>query len=361
MIIDSLRFWVQEMHVDGFRFDLASIFSRNTDGTLSFDEPPIFGDILSDPLLAQVRFIAEPWDAMGTLQLGAKFPGLQWMQWNGAFRSDVRRFIKGEPGMVGALMTRIYGSDDLFSDALPYAYHPYQSINFITSHDGFTLYDLVAYNYKHNFANGEHNADGENDNHSWNCGIEGEEDLPEQVLSLRKRQAKNFCVLLMISNGIPMITAGDEFLRTQKGNNNPYNQDNETSWINWSFRERYQDFFQFFKKMIAFRKAHPSLCRSRFWREDVQWFGTTEAPDLSYSSRSLAFFLHGKSQDDDDIYVMINAYWEALIFHFQVDGPWNRVINTGMDSPNDFVESNEDVITSGEYQVGPRSVVVFVK
>ena len=361
MIIDSLRFWVQEMHVDGFRFDLASVFSRNSDGSLSFDEPPIFADIQSNPLFAQVRFIAEPWDAMGTIQLGAKFPGLQWMQWNGCFRDDVRKFMKGEPGMVGYLMTRIYGSDDLFSDALPYAYHPYQSINFITSHDGFTLYDLVAYNYKHNFANGEHNADGENENHSWNCGVEGDEYLTEQVLSLRKRQAKNFCTLLLISNGIPMITAGDEFLRTQKGNNNPYNQDNETSWIDWSFREKHQDFFRFFKKMIAFRKAHPSLCRSRFWREDIQWFGTAGDSDLSDHSRSLAFFLPGQSQGDEDIYVMINAYWEALTFHFQVDGPWHRMVNTGLDPSEDFVEKGQDIIYTDTYLIGPRSVAVFVR
>lgn len=361
MIIDSLRYWVEEMHVDGFRFDLTSIFSRNTDGSISFEEPPIFGDIQSDPLLAHIRFIAEPWDAMGTMQLGAKFPGLQWMQWNGTYRDDVRKFVKGDPGMVGYLMTRLYGSDDLFSDALPYAYHPYQSINFITSHDGFTLYDLVAYNYKHNFANGEHNADGQNENYSWNCGVEGDHSLPEQVFRLRKQQAKNFVVLLMLSNGTPMILAGDEFLRTQKGNNNAYNQDNEISWINWHLAEKHHDFFQFFKKMIAFRKAHPSLCRSRFWREDVRWFGTTGAPDLAHHSRSMAFFLSGKSQEDDDMYVMINAYWEALTFTFQLEGPWHRMVNTSFDPPNDFVEQGEDIIYHHTYLLRPRTVAVFIR
>lgn len=360
MIIDSLRYWVKEMHVDGFRFDLASIFSRGADGTLSFEEPPIFVDIQSDPLLAHVRFIAEPWDA-GIMQLGAKFPGLQWMQWNGAYRDDVRRFVKGDPGMVPHLMTRLYGSDDLFPDALPYAYHAYQSINFITSHDGFTLYDLVSYNYKHNFANGEHNADGQNENYSWNCGVEGDHALPEHILKLRKQQAKNFIALLMLSNGIPMIVAGDEVLRTQKGNNNPYNQDNDTSWINWNFMEKHHDFFTFFKKMIAFRKAHPSLCRSRFWREDVLWFGTTGAPDLAYHSRSLAFFLHGYTQEDHDIYVMINAFWEPLSFTFQIEGPWHRIVNTGFDPPQDFAIQGEDIIYDHHYLLNPRAVAVFIR
>nr|WKN34575.1 isoamylase [Tunicatimonas sp. TK19036] len=361
MIIDSLRYWVQEMHIDGFRFDLASIFSRGSDGTLSFEEPPIFGDIQSDPLLAQVRFIAEPWDAIGTYQLGNKFPGLQWMQWNGAFRDDVRRFVKGDAGRVGHLITRLYGSDDLFSDRLPYAYHAYQSVNFISSHDGFTLYDLVAYNYKHNFANGEHNADGQNENYSWNCGVEGDHDLPETILSLRKQQAKNFCVLLMVSNGSPMLLAGDEFLRTQKGNNNPYNQDNETSWIDWSLLTQNKDFFTFFKKMIAFRKAHPSLCRSRFWREDVRWFGTAGEPDLTDSSHSLAFFLSGATHADQDIYVIINAYWEDLTFCFQLEGPWHRIVNTSFSAPLDFVGPEEDIIYGNEYQLPARSVAVFIR
>ncbi|MEK6481842.1 isoamylase [Catalinimonas sp. 4WD22] len=360
MIIDSLRYWVKEMHVDGFRFDLASIFSRGVDGNLSFEEPPIFADIQSDPLLVQVRFIAEPWEASGTFQLGSKFPGLQWMQWNGAYRDEVRKFVKGDMGMVPHLMSRLYGSDDLFSDTLPHAYHAYQSINFITSHDGFTLYDLVSFNYKHNFANGGHNADGQNENYSWNCGIEGDEVLTESVLKLRIQQAKNFIVLLMLSNGTPLILAGDEFLRTQKGNNNPYNQDNETSWVNWSMMEKHGDFFKFYQKMIAFRKAHPSLCRSRFWREDVQWFGINDKPDLAYHSRSLAFFLRGKSQEDHDLYVMVNAYWEALTFNFQLEGPWHRIINTGLTAPQDFIAQGEEVIYSNTYLLLPRSVAVFI-
>ncbi|WPP49818.1 glycogen debranching protein [Catalinimonas niigatensis] len=361
MIIDSLRYWVKEMHIDGFRFDLASIFSRGSDGVLSFEEPPIFADIQSDPLLAHVRFIAEPWDVSGTMQLGAKFPGLQWMQWNGAFRDDVRRFVKGDVGMVPHLMRRLYGSDDLFSDALPYAYHAYQSINFITSHDGFTLYDLLSYNYKHNFANGEHNADGQNENYSWNCGVEGDKELPEHVMKLRIQQAKNFVVLLMLSNGTPMILAGDEFLRTQKGNNNPYNQDNETSWLNWEWMEKHHDFFEFFKNMITFRKDHPSLGRSRFWREDVYWFGTTGTPDLAHHSRSLAFFLSGKSQEDEDIYVMINAYWEALSFTFQAEGMWHRIIDTSQSAHQDFIAKGEEVIHSNTYLLTARSIAVFIR
>ena len=361
MIVDSLRYWVEEMHVDGFRFDLASIFSRAADGTLSFEEPPIFSDIQSDPLLANVRFIAEPWDAAGTIQLGAKFPGLQWLQWNGAFRDDVRKFVRGDPGMVPSAITRLYGSDDLFPDTLPHAYHAYQSVNFITSHDGFTLYDLVTYNYKHNFANGEQNADGLNENYSWNCGIEGDINLSEEVLTLRKRQAKNFLVLLMVSNGTPMLLAGDEFLRTQSGNNNAYNQDNATSWIDWGLRDKHENFFCFTKKMIAFRKAHPSLSRSRFWREDIQWFGTSGPSDLSYSSRSFAFYLNGQSQEDTNLYVMINAYGEPIPFRFQIEGPWHRIIDTSLPPLQDFVTPGEDIIYSAEYLLSPRSVAVFIQ
>jgi isoamylase len=361
MVMDSLRYWKREMHIDGFRFDLASVFSRNEDGSLNWRDAPIFAEIAADPLLGRLRLIAEPWDT-GAYQLGRGFPGITWLQWNGRFRDDVRRFVKGDSGMVPDLMRRLYGSDDLFPDDRMDAYHAYQSINFLTAHDGFTLYDLVAYNQKHNWANGNNNQDGSDTNYSWNCGYEGDNGAPPEVPALRRKQVKNFCCLLMLSNGIPMFRAGDEFLNTQFGNNNPYNQDNETGWLDWSQLETNRDIFRFFKNMIAFRKNHPSLGRSRFWREDVNWYGTGAKADLSDDSHTLAFCLHGVSQDDDDIYVMINAYWEKLDFQVQEGRAqeWMRVVDTALSSPNDFAEHGE-VLDGLNYAVGPRSVVVLVR
>jgi len=361
MVMDSLRYWKQDMHIDGFRFDLASVFSRNADGSLNWGDAPIFSQIAADPELGRLRLIAEPWDT-GAYQLGRGFPGVNWLQWNGRFRDDIRRFVKGDPGMVPDLMRRIYGSDDLFPDNRADAYHAYQSLNYITSHDGFTLYDLVSYDRKHNWANGNNNQDGMDDNHSWNCGHEGDEGAPSTVLALRRKQVKNFCCLLLLSNGIPMFRAGDEFLNTQFGNNNPYNQDNETGWLDWSQLRGNEDIFRFFKSMIAFRKTHPSLSRSRFWREDVSWYGAGSTVDLSQESRSLAFCLNGASQDDDDIYVMINAYWEALEFHIQ-DGnahEWKRILDTSLPSPDDFLEHGL-TLDRAEYLVAPRSIVVLVR
>jgi len=362
MILDSLRYWVSEMHVDGFRFDLASVFSRNSDGSLSFDIPPIFGTIRADPVLANIRLIAEPWDAAGIFQLGKNFPGISWMQWNSDFRDDIRKFIRGDRNMVGAVIKRLYGSNDLFPDEISYAYHAYQSVNFITCHDGFTLYDLTAYNEKDNWANGERNQDGMNNNYSWNCGHEGDTGLDPEVLKLRKQQAKNFCTLLMLANGTPMISAGDEFLRTQKGNNNPYNQDNEITWMDWTYKDLNADFFSFYQKMIAFRKDHPSLSRSRFWREDVLWLGANRREmDFSPESRALAIYLDGSDYQDKDIYVMINAFWEPQKFNFYVKASWHRIVNTGFDYPFDFVQAGEDTETGNSYLLGARSIAVFIR
>ncbi|HTR50336.1 MAG TPA: isoamylase, partial [Kofleriaceae bacterium] len=266
MIVDSMRYWVREMGIDGFRFDLASIFTRSSDGGLSFDDPPIFGDISSDPGFDRVRMIAEPWDAAGAYELGRAFPGTTWLQWNSRFRDDLRRFVRGDDGMVGALMQRLYGSDDLFPDDVIDAYHAYQSVNYVACHDGFTLYDVLAYRYKRNDANGQGGADGPVESFSTNCGWEGDDNVPDDVLALRERQARNLIALLLLSNGTPMLRAGDEFLSSQRGNNNPYNQDNATSWLDWSGLERHRSFFRFVKQMIAFRKRHRSLARSRFWR-----------------------------------------------------------------------------------------------
>jgi glycogen operon protein len=364
MVTDSLRFWFNEMHVDGFRFDLASVFTRTDDGSIAANDPPIVSAISDDPQLGAGRLIAEPWD-VNTYQLGRAFPGNTWAQWNGRFRDDVRSFVKGDNGRVGDLMARLYGSADLFSDAPADTYRPQQSVNYVTCHDGFCLYDLVSYNVKHNLANGHNNTDGTNDNVSWNCGVEGDAGAGPDVLALRRRQVKNFCVILMLANGTPMFCAGDEFMNTQGGNNNPYNQDNETSWLDWDRQARERgDMFRFFKTMIAFRKAHPSIGRGRFWRDDVRWYGVGPDVDLSFTSHTLAYCLHGASENDRDIYAMINAYWEPLDFQLREGAPpeWVRVVDTMRASPNDILEpGREEPLSTGTVRVGPRSIVVLLR
>jgi len=364
LIMESLRYWAKEMHVDGFRFDLASIFARNVNGTLNLEDPAIISEISTDPELAGLRLIGEVWD-LSAILLGKSFPGITWMQWNGKFRDDVKSFVKSDTGKVGALMTRLYGSTDLFPDGERYSYRPSQSVNYITCHDGFCIYDLVSYNEKHNEVNGFNNADGSNDNLSWNCGWEGDMNVPEEVRYLRKKQVKNFCSLLFLSNGIPMFFAGDEFMNTQNGNNNPVNQNNEITWLNWSLLEKNNDIFSFFKNMIAFRKDHPSICRSQFWMEDISWYGTkmTEV-DLSDNSHCLAFCLHGASQGDTDIYVMINSYWEPVEFkvHEGAAGDWHRVCDTSRQYPNDFlVQGNEERMESMLYTLADRAIAIFIK
>jgi isoamylase len=361
LILDSMRHWIQHMHVDGFRFDLASIFSRNDDGSVNLEDPPIISTISSEPEFANARLIAEAWD-LSSYQLGRAFPGFTWYQWNGTFRDDVRAFVRGDNGMINRLMTRIYGSDDLFPDSLEASYHAYQSVNFVDCHDGFNLYDLVAYNSKHNLANGHGNGDGTDANFSWNCGWEGDDAVPPEVLALRKRQVKNFCALLMLANGTPMFCAGDEFMHTQQGNNNPYNQDNETTWLDWDKLETNRDVFRFFQQMIAFRKAHPSLGRSRFWREDIRWYGVNHEPDRSAESHSLAYCLHGARQHDVDIYVMVNSSAAALSFTIQEGHPgsWRRVIDTARASPEDFCAPGSEVqVLDLAYPVEAHSVVML--
>ena len=359
MILDSIRFWVHEMHVDGFRFDLASIFTRDNEGRINLHDPPIISEITSDPEFAGIRLIAEAWD-LASYQLGRSFPGVSWLQWNDRFRDDVRSFMRGDEGKTSSVISRVYGSDDLFPDQVTNAYHAYQSVNLVSCHDGFTLYDLVAYNDKHNEANGENNRDGISNNLSWNCGWEGDGDTPAGVHALRKRQIKNYCCFLFLSNGTPMLLAGDEFMRTQHGNNNPYNQDNETSWIDWTLLAQNRDIFRFFQNMIAFRKAHPSLCRSRFWREDVSWYGTGPQVDQSPASHSLAFHLRGASQNDIDLYVMINAAQNDSVFRVQQEGSWKRVVDTSLETPEDIADPGHESCLDGlDYLVKGRSVVVL--
>lgn len=363
LVLESLRFWARNMGVDGFRFDLASIFSRSADGTMGAHEASLVAEIGLLARLFNVRLVAEAWD-ISSYQLGRGFPGMAWLQWNGKFRDDVRAFVRGEPGKVGALMQRLYGSDDLFPDALQDTRRPHQSINFLTAHDGFCLYDLVAYSEKHNQANGHNNSDGTNDNLSWNCGWEGDVNAPVEVLGLRRQQAKNFAALLLLSNGIPMIVAGDEFLNTQRGNNNPYNQDNETTWLDWARLEQNREVFRFFKLMIAFRKAHPSIGRPTFWREAVTWFGADGPVDLGAESRCLAYVLDGESVGDDDFYVLINGHSEDRTFMVQggASSAWQRVVDTAKPSPEDIVEPGRELkLESDTYRVIARSVVVLRK
>ena len=364
MILDSLRYWVKEMHVDGFRFDLASAFARNLDGSINWSDPPIFGEIRADPDLGHVRLIAEPWDAAGAYQLGESFPGTRWFQWNGRFRDDVRRFVRGDAGLVPSMMYRMYGSDDLFPDQQMHAYHPYQSVNYVTSHDGFTLYDQVSFTERRNWANGHQNMDGTAENFSSNCGHEGDENVPRRVMARRRRQIKNFCCLLFLANGTPMFLSGDEFLQTQGGNNNPYNQDNETTWLDWGRLEQNREEFRFFCLMIAFRKAHPTLCRNRFYREDICWYGAEHDVDMSAHSSHLAYYLRGTSVSDDDLYVMINAERQDKNFtiHVGKSRDWRRVIDTSRKSPDDFREpGKEAVIRSDHYSVKARSIVVLIR
>jgi isoamylase len=351
LITDSLRYWAYALDVDGFRFDLASILTRDETGAIALD-PPVISEISSDPRLSTLRLIAEAWDP-AAYELGRGFPGLTWRQWNGKFRDDVRCFVKGDTASVPALMTRLYGSTDLFFDDARSEYRPYQSINFIDCHDGLCLYDLVAYN-----------DDGQ---HSWNCISPGESETSPAVAALRKQQVKNFCALLMLANGTPMFCAGDEFMHSQSGNDNPYNVDNSTIWIDWTRLSANQDILRFFKLMIALRKAHPSIGRSTFWNvqnTDVQWYGVGANTDQSDSSHSLAYSLRGASLGDADLYVMINAYWEPLTFTIQEGqaGAWRVAVDTSQPSPNDiFAAGTEPQLASLIYLVQARSIVVLLR
>ena len=285
LILDSLRYWVVEMHVDGFRFDLATILGRDPSGAW-IGRFSILNDIQKDPLLSGVKLIAEGWDAGGLYKVG-EFPE-GWAEWNGKYRDDIRAFMKGEPAMAGSVATRVSGSSDLYQRG---GKRPHHSINFITCHDGFTMRDLVSYSWKHNFENAEDNMDGTNDNVSWNCGVEGETDNV-RINHLRIRQVKNFITLLMLSQGTPMILSGDEMFKTHIGNNNAYCQDNELNWLDWKDLEEHKEIFRFFKEIIAFRKGHTSLKRRDFFTghdhnddgiSDISWHGVRPyEPDWSY-------------------------------------------------------------------------------
>ena len=274
LIMTCLRYWVGDMHVDGFRFDLASVLGRDRRGNVMV-EPPVIESITEDGVLADTKLIAEPWDAGGLYQVG-RFPfGRRWSEWNGKYRDDVRRFWRGDPGFSATLASRVCGSSDVYqwNGRLPR-----HSVNFVTSHDGFTLNDLVSYDAKHNLANGEFGRDGDDNNHSWNCGVEGETTDPD-VRSLRRRQVRNFMTTLMLSQGVPMLLAGDEFLRTQGGNNNAWCQDNDISWVNWELAETNRDFQRFTRELIWLRRRHPVLRRRRFFTGEIRRAATPRAAD----------------------------------------------------------------------------------
>jgi isoamylase len=352
LIVDSLLFWVKEMRVDGFRFDLASVFSITSQPSKSL--PPIFSHLSADNDFQQIRLIAEPWH-WGGYQLGRSFPGDTWAQWNDQFRDCIRKFIKGDPGMLGPVITRIYGSDDYFPDNLNGSYHPYQSINFINCHDGFTLYDLIAYNERIN-------SDGSNNNNSWNCGWEGDQNVPQDVMSLRMRQAKNLMVLLMLSNGTPMFCAGDEFLHTQYGHNNPYNADNDSIWLNWARLNIMKANYNFVSLLIKFRKAFNFISRSRFWKSD---FVVTDADGNQLNYRDInqwcfSFNLKDSvNEGDQELYVMLNFHWHAKMFEVPSNGDWKQVINTYLGPGEDINLGNLSYLTSKNYLVGERSIVVL--
>ncbi|HYQ46626.1 MAG TPA: glycogen debranching protein GlgX [Polyangiaceae bacterium] len=366
MIQDSLRYWVEEMHIDGFRFDLASVLCRDEAGE-PLPNPPVLWDIESDPLLAGTKLIAEAWDAAGLYQVGS-FIGDSWQEWNGRFRDDVRRFVKGDEGAVPALASRLLGSPDIYAHEQREAE---QSVNFVTCHDGFTLNDLVSYDEKHNLDNGEHNCDGANDNHSWNCGVEGPTDELE-IEALRNRQVKNLLALLLLAAGTPMLLMGDEVRRTQRGNNNAYCQDNELSWFDWELVNRHADVQRFVRLLNEFRlrrdvaiEGTRMTLQELLDRADITWHGVAVGcPDWSEKSHSLAFTLRTR-RARYALHCMINAFWEPLTFELPpvsegAFGPWRRCIDTALASPNDIQPWNDaPEYTEPAYPVAARSLVLL--
>jgi glycogen operon protein len=366
MILDSLRYWVQEMHVDGFRFDLASILARDSTGD-PLANPPLLWDIESDPWLADTKMIAEAWDAAGLYQVGS-FIGDSWKEWNGRFRDDVRSFFRSEPGSVRRVADRIVGSPEIYGHEEREAE---QSVNFVTCHDGFTLNDLVSYDQKHNEANGEQNRDGTDDNRSWNCGVEGPSDHPA-VEKLRNRQVKNFLTVTMLSLGMPMILMGDEVRRSQRGNNNAYCQDNEISWFDWRLVSKHADLYRFVRLLMERRRLrdvapgqeHKSL-NQLLLEANKAWHGVKpNRPDWSDHSHSLALSAEIR-KEKLLFYLILNAYWEKLDFELppvesNMGGSWRRWIDTTLDSPEDIVEweAAAPVLTPA-YPAGPRSVIVL--
>jgi glycogen operon protein len=368
------------MHVDGFRFDLASVLSRDEWGQ-PMRSPPILWDIESDPRLVGTKIIAEAWDAGGLYQVGT-FVGHRWAEWNGRYRDDVRRFLKADDGTVASFFARVTGSRDIYT-APDHALH--RSINFVTAHDGFTLNDLVSYGRKHNEANGESNRDGADQNHSDNYGHEGPTSDPA-IEAIRLRQIKNAISILMVSQGTPMLLYGDEVRRTQRGNNNAYCQDNELSWFDWEDVEKHADLLRFVRRLVQFNRQHPVLnlevypAGEQAAREgrkvEAGPFGEVierhlgchgvklNQPDWGYFSHSVALTLRGGGVDDDDLYVAFNAYWEELEFELPTrprKSPWLRAVDTSLPSPDDVADpGQEQPVKEATYLAGARSVVILI-
>jgi len=371
LILDCLRFWVEEMHVDGFRFDEGSVLSRGEDGT-PLEHPPVIWSIELDDILGSSKVIAEAWDAAGLYQIGY-FPGARWAEWNGKYRDCIRKFVKGDPGVIGEIAARLAGSADLYQ----WRHHePVNSVNFITAHDGFTLLDLCSYNDKHNWANGEGNNDGINDNVSWNCGAEGDtQDF--YINALRKKQIKNFGLLLLLSMGVPMIVGGDEHLRTQNGNNNTYCQDNALNWYNWDTirSSESQEMIRFWSMLNRMHGKYMTRFKGKFFSGQVNKFGVPEVtwhgtqlnqPDWDDAgSRCLAMTLGDTDEDSDgldNVHIMMNMYWEPLQFEIpQYEGlKWQRLVDTSLPSPNDVITRvGAPVIADSTYIVNDRSIVVL--
>jgi isoamylase len=372
-VLDCLRYWASEYHIDGFRFDLASILGRSPNGE-PLANPPLLETLAYDPILANCKLVAEAWDAGGLYQVGS-FPNYdRWGEWNGKYRDDVRRFIKGN-GKVSAMAQRLQGSPDLYAKA---GRSVDSSLNFITAHDGFTLADLVSYSHKHNQSNGEENRDGSNDNDSWNCGVEGFTNDPE-ILALRRRQMRNAIAILMVSQGVPMLLMGDEMARSQNGNNNTYCHDSELNWLDWNLLRVNAAFFRFVKNCVAFRNRHPVLRNREYFRHqdylhvgypDISWHGQkANQPDWS-DAYTLAFMLCGKyvkgnHLPDDFIYVALNSHWEAHSFELPrlpIGMKWHVFVNTSMEPPEDVWEPGSEPLLQEQawFLLGPRSVVILV-
>ncbi|MDT3401528.1 glycogen debranching protein GlgX [Mucilaginibacter terrae] len=373
MVLDCLRYWASEYHIDGFRFDLAAILGRAPDGS-PLNNPPLLESLAFDPVLAKCKLIAEAWDAGGLYQVG-NFPAYgRWAEWNGKYRDHIRQYLKGDAGRVGHLAQAIQGSPWLYPTRGTTA-----GINFITCHDGFTLYDLFAYNEKHNQANGENGNDGCNDNESWNCGCEGECDDTE-INALRYRQIKNALTILLVSQGVPMIYMGDEMGRTQHGNNNTYCHDNELNWLNWALKDKNADLFAFARHMIVFRKAHPVLRnRDHFTYSDYKNTGFADITfhganpyqaDFSEGSRVFACMLNGQyakngAETDDHIYIATNSYWDAVVLELpQLPGGmhWHTSVNTGMPNGASYFDLGQEPVVEHpkHFILGPRSAIVLI-
>jgi glycogen operon protein len=358
---------VEQLGADGFRFDLASVFARDQRGELMGD-PPVPWAIESSRTLSHVALIAEAWDAAGLYQVGA-FPGMAWVEWNGRYRDVMRRFVRGDPGLLGEVATRIAGSGDLYEQG---GRLPGNSINFVTCHDGFTLHDLTSYNTKHNEANGEDNRDGSNDNNSWNCGVEGATSDPG-VTALRLRQAKNYIAMLMLSRGVPMLLAGDEVLKSQQGNNNAYCQDNALSWFNWSLVEINRDMLRFTRELIALRRRHGCLTVNRFFDgkpvpdraiPDVAWHGArlNEPGWHDAHGRILALTVAGLTGDEEDLHVILNMSDQAVDAALPsiLGRRWHVALDTARASPMDIlVRAQQQPYSKMSYTAGARSVVVL--